>query len=296
MSKITNFLAERFPNNPIAPNHFGELLTDYQCSGLPPPNMVQELTKGGDRALWAHIWEAMLFRHLSALGVDLLPSRVKKSGQVGPDFGFVHEGRTIWIEAVVAAPEGIPAEHLRPPRRGEFKVGTVPNREKLLRWTAVLRDKRDKLQLYVERGIIAETDCTVVAVNGTRLWDFPGLDNGISQMPFAVEATFPVGPIAIPISLHGQQAGDPERTTRYSIPKQNGVEVPTANFLDPDYANVSALMGSTRRDMLDGNLWLTLVHNPLARASLPREILGASKEFVADDEGDHYLLRPLHEP
>ena len=171
----------------------------------------------------------------------------------------------------------------------------MPNLEKLLRWTAALKEKRDKLRRDAERGIIAPTDFTVIAVNANRLSDFPGLDDGISGMRFAIEATFPVGPIAIPLTPQGQQAGDAERTTRYSIQKKNGAEVPTANFLDEGYANVSALMGSTRRDMLDGKLWMTLVHNPLATVSLPREILGATKEYVADDEGDHYLMRPLHE-
>jgi hypothetical protein len=52
--------------------------------------------------------------------------------------------------------------------------------------------------------------------------------------------------------------------------------------------NVTALMGTSQRDMLDGTLWMTLVHNPLARMSLPREILGASKEYVPDDAGDHF--------
>jgi hypothetical protein len=48
-------------------------------------------------------------------------------------------------------------------------------------------------------------------------------------------------------------------------------------------------MGTAQRDMLSGKLWMTLVHNPLARVSLPRGILGASKEYVAEDQGDHYL-------
>jgi hypothetical protein len=41
---------------------------------------------------------------------------------------------------------------------------------------------------------------------------------------------------------------------------------------------------------------LTVVHNPLAAVSLHREIFGATKEYVADDQGDEYLLRPLREP
>src|SRR5205823_4104157 len=124
MSQIRDLLERRFPNNNVAPEHFGELLTDYQGCGLAPPHMIQELTTGGERALWAHIWEAMLYRHLSALGCEFRRDMVNKAGQDGPDFGVLYDGRTIWIEAVVPSPEGIPADYLRPPRRGEFKVGS----------------------------------------------------------------------------------------------------------------------------------------------------------------------------
>jgi hypothetical protein len=84
MSQITNFLEKRFPGPPLT-IHYADLLSEYRRSGLPPPNMVQEVTSGDERGLWAHIWEAMLFRHLRNLRVDLLPGRVKKSGQIGPN-------------------------------------------------------------------------------------------------------------------------------------------------------------------------------------------------------------------
>jgi type I restriction enzyme S subunit len=151
------------------------------------------------------------------------------------------------------------------------------------------------LESYAEKKIIASADCTVIAVNGSRLSDFAVGDLGISQLPFAVEAVFPIGPLAIPITSDGRPDGEPMRVPRHTIRKRNGTDVATGNFLDPHYANVSAIMGCYRKEMADGVLPLTIVHNPLAGVSLPRGILGANKEYVADDRGDHYLLRPLSE-
>jgi hypothetical protein len=73
MSQIRDFLLKRFPNNTVASDHFGELLSDYQRSGLAPPNMVREVISGDERGLWAHIWEAMLYGicAASALNSDM---------------------------------------------------------------------------------------------------------------------------------------------------------------------------------------------------------------------------------
>jgi hypothetical protein len=83
-----------------------------------------------------------------------------------------------------------------------------------------------------------------------RLSDFAIDDNGISQMPFAVEATFPVGPIAVPISHEGRIDGEAQRIPRYSIQSAKGAEVRTDSFLNPLYENVSALIGCVKWDML----------------------------------------------
>jgi hypothetical protein len=294
MSRITDFLAQRFPENRIAQGHYGELLSTYESSGLAPPNLVEALTSSDDGKFWAHVWEAILYRHLSCLGFTF-HGRVTKSGQLGPDFGIVHEEKTIWIEAVTPSPEGIPQNYLEPPKRGEINARTKPHEQMLLRWTSVLKDKRDKLESYVQKKIITATDCTVIAVNSCRLQDFAVDDLGISQLPFAVETVFPIGPIAVPITPDGKLDGDPIRIPRHTIRKPTGVEISTSNFLDQSYRNVSAILGCYRRDMLNGVLPLTVVHNPLAIACLPRGILGATKEYVADDRGDHYLVRPLTE-
>jgi hypothetical protein len=131
MTWISEALERRFPNNTVAPPHFEKLLSEYEGSDLAPPNMQQEV-RAGERGLRAHIWEAMLFRYFKELGFGFLSNRVLKAGQQGPDFGLVHGDSTIWVEAIVPAPEGIPAECLEPPKRGVVTSRLVPHREILL--------------------------------------------------------------------------------------------------------------------------------------------------------------------
>lgn len=259
--------------------------------------MVAEVTSGDDGKLCARVWEAMLYRHLSTLGFEFRKTDVMKSGNPGPDFCIVHKGQIIWIEAVTPAPEGILQDWLAPPILGELKMASKPYEQMLLRWTSVLKDKRDKLKSYVEKNIVDPKDCTVIAINSCRLSDFAKDDLGNSRFPFAVEAVFTVGPLAYPITQDGQPGGEPRNIPRHTIQKPNSKDIPkdipTGNFLDPCYANVSAIVGCYQKDIINGALSLTVVHNPLARVPLPRGILGANKEYVADVKGDHYILRPL---
>jgi hypothetical protein len=298
MSRITEFLAERFSGNDCYAEHLGELLSAYEDSGLASPHLVEEVVNGEDGKLWARVWEAMLYRHLMNLGFKPHTAGMKKSGEAGPDFGIVHQGQTIWIEAVTPSPEGIPPDCLEPPKKSEVNFRPMPHEERLLRWTSVLKDKRAKFESDRKRNIINNADCTVIAVNSGRLHDYlPNDLVGRSSIPFAVAAVFPIGPIAIPITRDGKPDGELANVPRYTIQKRNNcASVPTDNFLNPYYANISAIMGYWRKDMLNGSLLpLTLVHNPLAPIPLPRAILSAKKEYVADQEGDHYVLRLLGE-
>lgn len=291
MSRITEFLARRFPQQTVWASHFGILLCAYDNSGLADPHLVTEVTSCDDGKLCARVWEAMLYRHLSTLGFEFQKADLTKSGNPGPDFCVAHNGQIIWIEAVTPAPEGIPKDWLSPPKQGECKVRIMPHEDMLLRWTSVLKDKRDKLKCYAETNIVSPKDCAVIAVNSCRLSDFARDDLGSSRLPFAVEAVFPIGPLAYPITQDGQPDGEPKNIPRHTIQKPSGKDIPTGNFLDPCYANVSAIIGCYQKDMVNGTLSLTVVHNPLARVPLPRGIFGANKEYVADDKGDHYIVR-----
>jgi hypothetical protein len=298
MSRIPEILARRFPENDYYEHNLGKLLSEYEKSGLADPHFVEEIKTGEDGKLWARVWEAMLYCHLVSLGFQPHGFGMKKSGERGPDFGILHQGQAIWIEAVTPAPEGIPANYLAPPKKGEITWKPVPYDERLLRWTSVLRDKRNKIESYRKQNIIGDTDCTIIAVNSCRLQDYAPHDLGSSGFPFAVEAVFPIGPLAFPITQDGQPDGEPANVPRYEIPKPNNSTVSTANFLNPEYENVSALLGCYHKPMLNhdyyqktGKISLTLVHNPLAANPLPRGILDVEKEYVAEVEGDRYFLR-----
>ncbi len=290
MLNILEILTARYPDSPKTQDHFHELLMAYHGSRLAPPHILKELATGDDGKFWAHIWEALLYDHLSKLGFEFRSGGVTKSGQRGPDFGIMYDDRTIWIEAVTPSPQGIATEHLTAPQNGEFKVLSVPHEQMLLRWTSALRDKQDKLATYLKEEVISPKDCTVIAINGRRLSYWEPFDVGISQLPFAFEAVFPVGPIAVPIRREDRTAGAAAHTMRFSIRKPNGADVPTANFLDPAYANVGAVLGCTQGSLLNGGLSLSVVHNPLAAEPVPVGILGATKEYVARKAGEDYLV------
>jgi hypothetical protein len=295
MCPIREFLSKRFPESYV--HHLGDLLSEFSDSGLASPHVTSEVLSGEDGKLWARVWEAMLYRHLRGLGFDPGSSQMTKSGERGPDFRIAHQDRTIWIEAVTPAPKGIPLEHLEPPRKGHIEFKSVPYDEKLLRLTAVLKDKRDKLELDKKRGIISDNDCTVIAVNSCRLHDWAPNDLGSSRLPLAVEAVFPIGPLAFPVTMNGQPDGEPANIPRYEIVKSNNSSVPTTYFLNPAYANVSALLACYHKPMMNpeyqktGGISLTLVHNPLAAVPLPRGILGAERECVLVEKGNRYILR-----
>jgi hypothetical protein len=296
MSRIPEILAKRFPENDWYEHDLGKLLSEYEKSGLASPHFVKEIESGDNGKLWARVWEAMLYRHLVSLGFELYTFGMKKAGELGPDFRFVYQGQTIWIEAVTPSPIGIPPDYLEPPQKGEVKLKPVLNEEPLLRWTSVLRGKRKKLEADKKRGIIGENDCTIIAVNSCLLHDWKPHDLGVSRLPFAVEATFPIGQLAFPITQDGQP-DEPANVPRYEIQKSNNSSISTANFLNPCYANVSALLGCFHKPTLNpdyqktGKISLTLVHNPLAANPLPRGILDVEKEYIAEKEGDRCVLR-----
>ena len=89
MPTIPEFLRARFPEAEFS-NHYVDLLGEYLDSGLAPPNVEAEIMTG-DRGLYAHVWEAMLYRHLRLLGFGFHRGNVRRAGQRGPDFGIIHE-------------------------------------------------------------------------------------------------------------------------------------------------------------------------------------------------------------
>ena len=291
--RIAAVLERRFPNNKIAPTHFGQLLTEYVEADIGPPHLVDEVETGDEGKLWSCIWEAMLYRHLRAQGYE--PKGVaKRSGQHGPDFRVEHAGRTIWIEAVVPGPHGIPADYLKSPvSGGEIRVKTKPNDERVLRCTSAIADKRLKFDEYRAKGIVGANDCAVIAVNICRLSDWDPDGNGISQYPLSMEAVFPIGPLAVSLTPDGNIDGPAQNVPRFAVRKASGKEIETATFLTQDFVGVSAVIQAHQRDMHEKNLILSTIHNPLAVNKLPVGLFGVYKEFVAKEHDDGYQIRDV---
>jgi type I restriction enzyme S subunit len=291
--RIAVILEQRFPNNQIAPAHFEELLGEYAESGLGPPHLITEIETGDEGKLWSCIWEAMLYRHLRLQGYNP-KGTANSTGQHGPDFLVDDAGKAIWIEAVAPAPSGIPADYLEAPQpNGEIRVKKKPDIERVLRCTSTIADKRRQLAAYQAAGLIGATDCTVIAVNICRLsdWDFEG--TGISQKPLSLEAVFPIGPLVANMTPDGKIDGPAENMPRFTVPKTSGQKIATTAFLEPSFANVSAVIQAHQKDMYERGLALAIIHNPLASAPLPRGLFGAQKEFIAQADGDVFQLHDI---
>lgn len=256
-------------------------------------NFTVELCAGVDTRYWQRLSEALLGNELLAVGLTI------RSLPQGPDFLLEVDGHRIWIEVICPEPTGIPDDWLAPPT-GEA-VG-FPHEAVLLRWTAAIKEKAEKLlgnptngtQGYIEKGIVGADDSYVIAING-RLLRGPHFASitGISQLPSAVEAAFAVGPMTLTIDLDAHQAVGSGHQHRPIIRKPNGAAVPAYSFLDPAFARVSAIWAADLdASWVVGNAKpMAVVHNPLAIRPVPAELLPAQDEYTATPNGaDEYAL------
>jgi len=216
----------------------------------------------------------------------------------GPDFVFEHEGRKIWLEVICPEAKGIPSDWT------DHVPGTavsLPHEAILLRWTAAFKEKAEKLlgnaatRGYLDKGIVRSNDCYVIVINGRLLRGFGGVFpelTGISQFPFAVEATLAVGPIQVLIDRDTLKTTETGHQHRPKISKQNGATVPADTFLDPKFAPVSAVWAvDLDETVLVGEAKpMVVVHNPHARNKIPKNLLPADSEYAAIDCGDYFQL------
>jgi hypothetical protein len=277
--KVRAALEKQFPDAPHFRNSILALWEKYCDLGLPNAHFVSELAGGKSEVTCQRVWEMMLARHLDALGY-----RVTTSDE-GPDFRIEHEGRTIWVEAICPEPKGVPQDYLEGPKPGEFKVGDVPHNEVLLRWTAAIKEKCEKLEDYRKKGIVGAGDGYIIAVNGCQLGALP-LQHGVSQFPYALEAVYPAGPIAIPVDKATGAFGQPFVSNRPKIETAKGKPVPTTIFLDKANAGVSAVMAFSHDRSEIPLLPLDVVHNHYASAPIPKQIFGpAIEEWGTEPDG-----------
>jgi type I restriction enzyme S subunit len=192
----------------------------------------------------------------------------------------------VWVEAVSPEPKGVPDDWMQKPKPDEFKTGDVPHTEVLLRWTAAIKAKWEKYNKYREKKIVAANDAYVIAINGCQLGAF-ALQHGVSRYPYAVEAVYALGPVAIPIDKETGSFGKAFVTERASIETAKGAPVPTSLFVDPAYSGVSAIIACSMDRSTEASLPLDVVHNHFAHVGIPERIFGSlGEEWVTDPVGN----------
>lgn len=269
---VLSFIAKYCAGRTRVEGYARALWADYQTLDIADlAHFVAEFTSGNDEKFWQRMWEMQLASRLLRLG------HVTKSPAYGPDFRIEHGGRVVWIEAISPSPQGLPEEWRSFPALGIVKSFDTPNTEILLKWTAALKEKRAKFAGYERAGITGEQDACVIAINGAQLTTFWQADCGVSQLPWAVETVFPIGPLQAVFT-----AGKPDVTTRVSERfenlTRNNSPVSLVSFLRPECAGISALIGCSQGIEPDMSLPACIVHNPLARAPLPIGLLGPETE------------------
>jgi type I restriction enzyme S subunit len=297
---IETHITKRFPgNNPRIVDYRKELIrvcNEFVDSGLADPKFVKELTSGKDSKFWSCISEALL--------ADRLRDKVFPDRPVigeGPDFLIMDGDRKVWIEVICPEACNIPTDWLNIEEDGT----DFPHVDILLRWTAAIKEKSEKLignidgtvKGYLQSGVVAENDAYVIAINGCQLRNgpFPAL-MGISQFPFAVEAVFTVGPIQLKINRETHEVVERGHQHRPHVINRNQAQIPAYTFLDPRFKPISAIWAV---DINGGNVIgnsepMTVIHNPNALNPIPLGFLPADSEYVAKPcSDDEFLLEKI---
>jgi type I restriction enzyme S subunit len=292
---IKAFLLKRYAGNSqckIWRDELANACNSFVKSGWADANFTNELCSGLEQKFWSRVSEALLSARLCKVGLHPQPSH---GG--GPDFLLIEKGRKIWIEVICPEPAGVPSDWLtyQAGKRERWVWVDFPHEHILLRWTSAIKEKAEKLigssdgkvKGYLEKGIVESGDAYVIAVNGCQLRNgpFPAL-LGISQLPFAAEAVFAIGPYQIKINRDTLEQTGAGHQHRPFIFKPNGSQVPAYTFLDARFKPISAIWAVDVAGTLIGNINpMAVIHNPNAYNPIPIGFLPAHDEYVATPIG-----------
>lgn len=227
-----------------------------------------------------HFWEMYLTVALLRQQKSVVIQQSPKSGRCGPDVKVNDGEKVIWIEAIaVQHGSGIRAVPRREvPDDGSVVVGYVPDDAMTLRYTAALKEKFEKFEVYANKRVIGSEDVCVIGLNAGELdYRYTELD-----YPRVLQALFPIGKYAVSINPETMQTIHEGYQTREQIGS-----VPTTFFTTSKHSMISALLFSYsdiyNPPAVNGNDFV-IVHNPFATNPLPRSWLKLGREYWVENE------------
>lgn len=226
----------------------------------------------------SRFWEMYLGYALLISGKQLKPVL-----DAGPDLCVIGLPELLWIEATASSagkgPDAVPEEQLE-------VTYQVPSDAMILRLRSAIEEKFQKYKAYRDDGPLSPSQPFVIGINGRGLpsaWTEP-------ELPRIVRAVFPFGNSYVTIDKNTMEKVDEGYTCRVEIIKLSGNPVSTTVFQDPQYAGISAILycnsdiGNRPPEESAIGLDFSVVHNPLARNSLPYRWLPCGREFWVEED------------
>jgi type I restriction enzyme S subunit len=256
--------------------------------GLADSNFENRIFSPHDTEFWQGVSEALIAWEFQQGSLTLQPSRN------GPDILIQNQGRKFWVEVICPEPKGLPDQWVT------WQTGVVvkkPHEEILLRWTAAIKEKSEKLlgnstrkkPGYLAKRVVLPDEAYIIAINSKLLRNGPWPDIcGVSPYPYAVEAVFGIGPWAIQIDRTTLQQVDAGFIHRFTVPNASGAAVPANIFFDERFRQVSGILAvDLDGSHLFGNARpMAMIHNPLAVNPIPFGLLPVETEYQVHDISD----------
>jgi len=298
---LENYLPGEFERRVAIRQYLEHACETFVASELADPKFLIELCSSEEQKFWASISEALVYQLLAGKSFG-----DRKNPGHGPDFLILNGSQRIWIEVTCPEPIDLP-DNWKEVVWGE--ASSVPHDLVLLRWTSAINAKANALigdldrkkNGYLQAGIVGPNDAYVIAVNACRLrhGPFPGI-TGISQFPYAAEATIPIGPYALQIDSKSLQVVDRGHQYRPFLLNKNNSEVSTKLFFNPQYNGISAIwaLDLNGTSVIGNHEPIVVVHNPNASNPLPLGFLPSQNEHtvVIGENGFSITTQPGTSP
>ncbi len=257
------------------------------------PFADSDFCEGFAHDIHGRFWEMLLGTTLLRSGHQLLPRSERSVGGGQPDLCVVEDGCRTWIEAIAptrgeALGDQVP--NILPINQGGSVV-SVPLRETQLRTTSAFWTKSQKLQGYLDEGVVAPSDRRIIAISASRFAEVASEDP-----PLVMSCLFPIGAAYVRVNRNSGEVVEEGFNYAPTI-ERDGSEIPRTAFSGPEFSHVSGVLWS--RIGL-GNLSskvrpLTMVHNPYAEVPIKQGWGPWDKEYVVSENASGWVANNIRE-